>query len=86
MIFLSALERENFLEPRSEPEPDSRSLDESKLFTEDGGVDGGEIARACWFCGRTCGRAGAARARASRMRRRRRKSFMMMVYLREGCG
>ena len=41
---------ENLLEPRSEPypDPDSRSLDESKLFTEDGGVTGGEIARAFW--------------------------------------
>ena len=68
--------------PRSDPDPDPRSLDESKLFTEDGGVRGGEIATACWFCGGKTGGAVVARGRASRRRRRKMKSFMVMGWLR----
>lgn len=83
LIFLRALEKENFLEPRSDPEPDSRSLEESSLFTNDGGVDGGEIAIACWFCAGKRGRADVASGRASSMRRRKTKSFMMMGVLRD---
>ena len=73
------LARENFLKPRSEPDPDpvSRSLDESKLFTDDGGVKGGEIARACWFCGGGRGSADIASGRASSARRRKTNNFMM---------
>ena len=67
---------ENFLEPRSDDATESRSLDESKLFTEDGGV-GGEIAMACWFRGGKMGRADVASGMASRTRRRRAKSFMV---------
>ena len=69
---------ENFLEPRSDDAAESRSLDESKLFTEDGGVDGGEIAMACWFWGGKMGRADVASGMASRTRRRRAKSFMVL--------
>ena len=69
---------ENLLELRSDPELDSRSLDESKLFTVDGGVLGGEIAMACWFCAGKRGRADVASGMASRRRRRRKmKSFMV---------
>ena len=66
LIFLSALDRKNLLEPRSEPEPDERSLDESKLFTEDGGFEDGAIAMDCWFGAGKRGRADVASGMASR--------------------
>ena len=69
---------ENFLEPGSDDtDPESRLLDESKLFTEDGGVDGGEIAMACWFWAGKRGRMDVASGMASRTRRRKVKSFMV---------
>ena len=73
---MRGLEKENFLEPRSDPDPDSRSLEESKLFTEDGGVKGGEIAIACWFWRGKRGRAEVARERAWSTKRRT-KRFMV---------
>lgn len=76
---LNGLGRENFFELRSEldPELDSRSLDEPKLFSGDGGVGGGVDARACWFgCGKR-GRADVASGRASSARRRKGNSFMV---------
>ena len=63
---------ENFLEAGSD-DVDAESLDESKLFTE----DGGEIAMACWFWAGKMGRADVARGMASRTRRRRVMSFMV---------
>ena len=53
----------------------------SKLFTdltEDGGVEGGAIARVCWFRWGKRGAADVARGRASSMRRRKKKNRFMM--------
>lgn len=77
MILLKASARENFLE--LDPESESRSRDEPKLFTEDGGVGGGVNASACWVFGGKRGRADVASGRASSARRKKKRNSFMVA-------